>query len=59
MACHHEDGDVTNNSLDNLHTLCENCHNKTSGTNVREYYQQVFLLAKIFSIIVRNYKGVI
>jgi len=41
VCAHHIDFDSTNNSLDNLVTLCGNCHGKTVGKN-HEYWIKYF-----------------
>lgn len=39
LQLHHKDGDINNNSLENLQLLCPNCHSQTetfSGKNTRK-----------------------
>ena len=42
LDVHHIDYDKKNNNLENLITLCRNCHSKTSGKKKRQYYTEYY-----------------
>ena len=42
LCIHHIDYDKQNNSLENLITLCDFCHNKTNGKNKRHYFTEFY-----------------
>lgn len=37
VTIHHEDGDITNNSLGNLVALCRKCHDKEHGIVTKQF----------------------
>ena len=50
LDLHHEDGDVTNNEMENLKLLCKNCHALTDNYGCKNYgksTRQVYYVRKI------------